>query len=145
MLSRTTEYALRAATALAGRPERALLSRELAEITGVSTPYLKKVLRLLARSALVRSQPGPGGGFTLARAPERISLLDVIRAVEPIQRIERCPLRLQSHTELCRLHRRIDDALASIETAFESTSLASVVRSLDGPTPLCTHAPPRKP
>ncbi len=140
MLSRTSEYALRAATALAGSNGRPLLSHELAELTGVSPPYLKKVLRLLTKAELLRSRPGPGGGFLLARAPEQISLLDVVNAVEPFQRLDRCPLGLEEHTELCPLHRRIDEAVASIERAFGSTTLDGVARSFES-----APTPPRQP
>jgi Rrf2 family protein len=45
-------------------------------------PYLNKQLQALAKAGIVRSTPGPRGGFRLARLPEEITLLDVVTAIE---------------------------------------------------------------
>ena len=52
----------------------------------------------------------------------------------PVRRIEKCPLKLKRHsTRLCPLHRRLDDALASLEEAFRQTTLADIItESTDG-------------
>ena len=56
-----------------------------------------------------------------------MTILDVINAVDPIERIERCPLGIAGHTKLCPLHRRLDDAIAMVETAFASSTVAELV------------------
>src|SRR5690606_10831306 len=66
-------------------------------------------------------------------------LLDVIRVVEPIRRIHACPLELPEHADaLCPLHQRLDDAMASIERSFSSTTIADLLT--DG-TPASEHFP----
>ena len=48
-------------------------------------------------------------------------------AVDPLKRIKSCPLGLQAHAvNLCPLHRKLDDAVKSVEDAFASTTIASV-------------------
>ena len=127
MLSQTSEYALRAAVSLAGEPGQARTAAELATATHVPAGYLAKVLQSLARAGVVRSQRGLGGGFVLARPPAEISAYEVLNAVDPIRRIESCPLKLAAHRHaLCPLHRRLDDAYALIEESFRSTSLAEL-------------------
>ena len=55
-------------------------------------------------------------------------MLDVVNAVDPIQRIEKCPLGLAAHgVHLCPMHSKLDGALAQIEEIFRSTSLADVL------------------
>lgn len=126
-LSQTVEYALRAAVCLAGQPE-GQTTPEIAETTKVPPSYLSKVLQGLGRAGIVEGKRGVGGGFKLARPAARISVLDVIAAVEPVQRIERCPLGLAAHADkLCPLHKKLDDALAEVERAFASTTLAELV------------------
>lgn len=76
--------------------------------------------------------------MTLAKPKERITILEVVNAVEPIQRIRTCPLGLSAHgVRLCPLHRRLDDALASVEAAFEQTTLAEILAEPTSSMPLC--------
>lgn len=56
-------------------------------------------------------------------------MIDIVNAIEPIKRITSCPLGNPAHVELCPLHRRLDDALASIERDFRLTSLAAIQES----------------
>jgi Rrf2 family transcriptional regulator, nitric oxide-sensitive transcriptional repressor len=142
MISQTVEYALRAVVYLASQSPEARTTEQIATATKVPKPYLSKVLQGLVRNGVVHSQRGIGGGMTLVKAPRDLTILEVVNSVEPIERIRECPLGLESHgVHLCPLHRRLDDAMASVERAFDSTTLAEV---LDEPTtsiPLCDFPP----
>lgn len=86
-VSRKVDYALRAMIHLAGLPEgtREPL-HEVAAKTGVPKDFLAKIVKLLVDAGLVSALRGPNGGNAIARAPETISFLEVIEAVEgPIQ------------------------------------------------------------
>jgi Rrf2 family protein len=138
MFSQTVEYALRAAVSLAAAPDTPQTSEHVAEHTLVPRGYLSKVLQQLVKANLIRSQRGLHGGFTLVRPPDQITILEVVNAVDPIRRIQECPLGLEAHSdELCPLHRRLDDALASIEKAFGDTTLAEVAGEPSNSQPLC--------
>jgi Rrf2 family protein len=137
MLPKTAEYALRAIVWLARDPDEAASADCLAENTQVPRRYLHKVLQDLGRAKLVRSQPGPGGGYSLARPPEKISILDVVNAVAPLERIRRCPLGLRSHTRLCPLHKELDAVYAATEKAFDRVAIADLVHSTSSIVPLC--------
>lgn len=138
MVSLTAEYALRAIVWIARRPGKALGTRGIAEATQVPVGYMSKVLQALARSGLVRSWPGRRGGFVLGREPEAISVLDVVQAVDPIRRIERCPLGHRQHDDnLCPLHRRLDQAVALVERAFAESTIAELVAEAATAEVLC--------
>ncbi len=138
MFSQTVEYALRASVYLADQSPNAQTTDQVARVTLVPAAYLSKVLQSLARSGIVRSQRGVKGGFQLARTPQEISILDVVNAVDPIRRIQACPLDPPSHGELlCSLHRRLDEALFSVEDSFRKTSLADILAEPTGSIPLC--------
>ncbi len=138
MISPTAEYALRAVVAIAQGSGEAVVTPKLVEMTKVPPGYLPKVLQILRRAGLLRSKRGFGGGFTLAKAPEQITLLDVVNVVDPIKRIERCPLNIGLHTvTLCPLHKRLDEAAAMVERSFASTTIAELLTGDDGQTPLC--------
>lgn len=130
MLSQTVEYALRAMIYLVSLPpETAANSESIAGRTRVPRGYLSKILRDLVVAGLIDSQRGPNGGFSLARAPGRISMLDVVNAVDPIRRITRCPLGNPAHLQLCPLHRRLDNAIEMIQRDFAGTSLVEVLET----------------
>jgi Rrf2 family transcriptional regulator, nitric oxide-sensitive transcriptional repressor len=138
VFSKTVEYALRATVFLATRGHEPASTEEIAKATQVPSAFLAKILRQLGRKRIVRAQRGAGGGVRLARDPEALTILDVVNAVDPIQRIERCPLNLASHGKhLCPLHRRLDSALAEIERSFRNTTLAEVLKTPTTSIPLC--------
>ena len=138
MLSQSVEYALRAAVYLADQAPEARTTGQIAKVTRVPAAYLSKVLQGLVRAGVVQSQRGAGGGMSLVRDPAEITILEVVNAVEPIQRIRTCPLELASHgVRLCPLHKRLDNALAMMEDAFRNTTLAEVLAEPSESVPLC--------
>lgn len=137
MLPKTAEYALRAAVWLAGDKSRIESADALAKRTKIPRRYLHKVLQDMARGGLVRSQPGPGGGYALCRAADKISILDVVNAVAPLERINSCPLGLPSHTRLCPLHKELDRVYAATEASLKKVTLAQLLRSTSTIVPLC--------
>jgi Rrf2 family protein len=145
MFSQTVEYALRAVVQLAYVAPKPSTTAALAKVTQVPQAYLAKVLQALARSGIVTSQRGVGGGVTLARDASQLTILDIVNAVDPIRRIKTCPLDLATHgARLCPLHRRMDAALAQVEQAFRATTLAEVLNDPGKIKPLCETEEPRR-
>lgn len=137
MLTDTTEYALRAMVCLAIGEGQYQTSASLAERASVPAPYLIKVLQQLAGAGLINSQRGLGGGWQLAKSPEDISLLDIIRVVQRIERIDTCPLGLANHgPQLCQLHQAQDHAARALIEIYGDKTLAQVLFT-NGSKPLC--------
>jgi Rrf2 family protein len=63
-------------------PDTPVTAARLAEFNELPPAYLNKQLQALARAGIVSSTPGPRGGFVLARPAERITMLDVVEAIE---------------------------------------------------------------
>ena len=140
MLSKTADYALRVVACLAQSADAVARAESLAEETQVPRRYLNKVLKDLVQSNLVSSRPGPGGGYLLAVAAADVTILDVVNAVAPLERIRHCPLGLPSHTKLCPLHRELDQAYAATEAAFAKVTMAQILESGGSIQPLCRSA-----
>lgn len=139
VLSQTTEYALRAVVCIAQGQGGPVVTEQIAATTRVPAGYLSKVLQTLTRSGLVCSRRGLHGGFYLAKPPEEISVLDIVNAVDPLKRITSCPLKITEHgSDLCALHRRLDDAMGLIEASFAEASVADLLGQ-PGHSPLCTE------
>ena len=78
-LSRTADYAVRAAVLLARhRGERLVSADEIASAVGAPRNYMAKTLNVLVRRGVLTSMRGPGGGFALAVAPDTLSVAAVI-------------------------------------------------------------------
>ncbi len=137
MLPKTAEYALRTVACLAKELDQVEPADNLAEQTKVPRRYLHKVLQDLVNAGLVRSRSGPGGGYSLALASDKITILDVVNAVAPLERIRHCPLGLPSHTSLCPLHKELDRAYAATEEAFSRVTIGQLLRSTSEFVPLC--------
>jgi len=138
MLSQTTEYALRAIVYLAEHHGEAQTGEQIGVVTKVPIGYLAKIMQGLVKSGLVASQRGLHGGFTLLRSPKDITILDIVQVVDPIVRITSCPLHLPNHgSDLCPLHRRLDNAMGAVETAFGRTTVAQLLADPHGSKPLC--------
>ena len=76
-------YALQALAHLAAAgPDRRVASHDIARARGIPERFILKVLRPLVSSQLVRSLKGPHGGYRLTRPAARITLLEVVEAVE---------------------------------------------------------------
>jgi Rrf2 family nitric oxide-sensitive transcriptional repressor len=86
MFSSTIEYALRAMAYLASEPMGTGATQDVAEQTDVPSAYMAKVFQHLRRGGLVQTQRGVGGGIKLAKSPDKISLLEIVEAVEPLKR-----------------------------------------------------------
>jgi Rrf2 family protein len=83
LLTRKAWYGLIAVKHLAGRPgESSLSAKDLAELYGFPQAALAKILQRLAKAGVLLSHHGMKGGYTLARDPHQVSVLDVIRESE---------------------------------------------------------------
>ncbi|UVS79379.1 Rrf2 family transcriptional regulator [Actinokineospora sp. UTMC 2448] len=90
-MSEGVEWALHTCANLAWvEPGDAVPAARLAAVFGLPAAYLNKQLQALVRAGILTSTSGPRGGFRLARAPEAISALDVVVAVEGAEDAFRC-------------------------------------------------------
>jgi Rrf2 family protein len=127
-ISTRGRYALRAMVDLAQHDDDSPVGRQdIADRQAISADYLAQLFRHLQSAGLVEGVKGPGGGYRLARAPQRIHALDVVQAVEGpialVQCVEDCPDRVPAcnrvdhcvtHLLWERLSQTVADALASV-------------------------------
>lgn len=88
---KTAANAIAIMSYLASTPGKRAGSGEIALARGISQALTAKLLTQLAAEGLVAGQPGPGGGYTLARPAEDISLADIISLFENTDQPMLCP------------------------------------------------------
>ena len=133
-LSHLADYAVVMMTAAARRDSGARLSAAvLAAETGVPLPTAQKLMGKLATAGLLTSVRGAGGGFTLARGAEAITLADMVEAVEgPIAMTQCCgsdeasDCALDSH---CKVKPHMSVVSNAVRGALAAVSLDSLARS----------------
>ncbi|TWU36015.1 RrF2 family transcriptional regulator [Novipirellula artificiosorum] len=145
LLSEACDYGLRAVIWIAQRPDEPQKVKDIAEGIKAAPGYLIKVLQELTKAGILSARRGSQGGFLLRRDPTVLTALDVINAIDPLERIETCPVDIESHLSgLCPMHRCIDDAMARIEETFRCTTIADVIASFPTAETFCkAMAPPR--
>lgn len=122
-----TDFALRALMRLAGEPARSFATNEIAAEFDISRNHLAKVVRDLAEAGFIRTQRGAGGGFSLARPPQAITLGEVVRALEDRHALVECFRDDGGHCLLrpqCRLKARLAAAREAFMRELDATTLA---------------------
>lgn len=138
-LSKKGEYALKALVELAidyDKGEPVTLINSVAERKGIPQKYLEQILLNLKNDGILVSKRGVGGGYTLSRAPEKISLGQIIRAVEgPIAPVN-C-VSVSAHVSCpdessCGLYSVMLEVRNAVAAVLDNTSLRDVAqRTLD--------------
>jgi Rrf2 family transcriptional regulator, nitric oxide-sensitive transcriptional repressor len=122
-----TDFGLRALMRLAGEPTRSFSTSEIAAEFGISRNHLTKVVRDLADGGFVATQRGAGGGFRLARPPQKITLGEVVRALEQRHALVECFREDGGDCVLkprCRLKSRLAAAREAFMRELDLTTLA---------------------
>jgi Rrf2 family protein len=149
-ISNAVEYGLHCLLYLVGSPGESIdaSTRELADLQGVSSEYLAKIFTKLHRGGLVAGTEGMGGGFALARKAEKISVLDVVVAIDGKKPLFDCrnirtgcavfgAAAPQWATKgVCSIHAVMLEAEARMRSVLAATSLADLM------TRVAAKAPP---
>ncbi|HIQ05071.1 MAG TPA: Rrf2 family transcriptional regulator, partial [Anaerolineae bacterium] len=102
----------------------------VAKRQGVPLPFLTKIAADLARAGLLEASRGAGGGISLRRPPQDISMLDVLEALEGPVTLNRCVSTPDfcPHTDYCGLHEVWAEAQADLINRLRDTSFAQLAQ-----------------
>lgn len=135
-LTRKADYAIVALADLARRGTARTSARELAGSTGVALPVLTNILHQLLHAGLVSSTLGSKGGYKLAREATRITLADMVDAIEGRFKLAACcntepapeeySCDLQDNCQIKEPVRRVHDSLRRF---LDQVSLAQIARN----------------
>jgi Rrf2 family protein len=104
-------------------------AKRIAEDLGIPAELLAKILQRLAKRRLIRSSNGPKGGYVLAREPERITVGEVLRAIEGPLSIVQCYQDLQCpQLGRCNIRKPVWMIQTSIEQLLDTLSLDDMNR-----------------
>ena len=130
-LGRRGDYSVRAVLELARHyDDGRVKSRAIAEAMDIPERYLPQILANLVRRGLLTAVAGPGGGYSLARPPRDITLLEVVEAAEGKPDLERCILRggRCEWEAVCPLHEPWTRAQAALTEQLRATTFEEIAR-----------------
>lgn len=132
LITRDTDYAVRALCYMAQRPEQMVSVTELCSQLDLPRPYLRRVLQALAgtpRHAILESSRGKGGGFRLRKDPSSILLSDLIEVFQGKIDFTRCILRASAcpRQKGCPLRRKIKAIEEKAVAELSATTIASLL------------------
>lgn len=135
-LSKACAYGLRAVLYVAAhRGGRDYVPiREIADELGLSFHFLTKILQQLSERGLMISYRGPRGGVALARHPARITLLQVVEAIDGAELFSSCVLGLARCGERrpCPLHKAWVGERTTLRRIFERATVDSLAGEVNG-------------
>jgi Rrf2 family protein len=133
-LSKGCQYAIRTAASLTLEPLGTVFPRrEVSRRTQIPYAFVSKILQSLTRGGLLRSHRGAKRGYSLARAPKGISLLDVVTVYDGPLGHEGCLLddyKLCPGEHVCRIHHRRMAVQKKMTESLSSVSVSEVARTL---------------
>lgn len=133
-LSKGCQYAIRTAAFLSLEKPGVVFSRkEVSQRTKIPTAFLSKILQLLTRAGLLHSHRGAQRGYSLARSPRKISLLDVVSSYDGPLGHEGCLLddyKLCPGERVCAIHHQRMSVQKKLTTSLAAVSVHDVAKTL---------------
>jgi len=128
-VSRSTGYALLAVGYIAkNQGDGVVLSQNISKQYDIPLEYLLKILQQLVRANVLRSKRGPRGGFSLAKATNKITMLEIIEAVDgPLTGELSLTSQARNDKYGQRAEQMYNKAIAQARGVFERTKLSSLL------------------
>lgn len=130
MITREADYGIRALMYLARQPEGTVVSTTvLAEAMEIPYRFLRRIMLKLSAQGMVKTVRGKQGGIILARDPATITLLTVVRAIDPdVVTLNACLVEPHHCTRsaFCEAHAVLQRIQAELDTSLASVTLADL-------------------
>ena len=130
MLSNTSKYAIRAVIYLAlfASNEKKSGIKEISNKLDIPTPFLGKILQMLAKHQILNSSKGPHGGFSLKKPAMDISIMEIIEIIDGTDAFDTCVIRTSpcNTNEPCSMH----DTIAPLRREMKSMYMTETIADL---------------
>ncbi|MDD4182872.1 MAG: Rrf2 family transcriptional regulator [Candidatus Omnitrophica bacterium] len=129
LITRDTDYALRAICFIAKKKNKKVCVPELVEGLKIPKPFLRKILQVLNKEKILISYKGIGGGFVLAKQPKDIYLTDLMEIFQGGINLNECTLHKMKcpNTSICPLRKKIRNIEKYVINKLSEINLASFV------------------
>ena len=128
LLTRHTDYAVRALVYMSADPQRITSAQELIAKLKIPDAFLRQLLQALSKAGILRSHKGKGGGFSFRKKPLDIRLLDVLQIFQGKTELAGCMLAgaVCPDRATCPLRQRIKHIEMQMLKELRETTIASL-------------------
>ncbi len=131
-LSKKGEYALMAMIYLSFNKAKSVTIHQIAKSEQIPIKFLEQIMLELKKAGLLKSRPGVGGGYSLIRPPEEISLADVIRVIDgplaPLNCVSKRAYVKCPQEKCCRLREVMLHVRNAIAGILENVTFADICK-----------------
>ena len=129
LITRDTDYALRAICFIAKNKNKKVCASELVEELKIPRPFLRKILQVLNKEKILISYKGTGGGFVLGKGIKDIYLTDLMEIFQGRLTLNECMLKKMKcpNTNNCPLRKKIKNIEKYVIQELSEINLASFV------------------
>ena len=136
MLSNSCKYGIRAVIYLASQqlPENKTGIKKISHDLNLPTPFLAKILQQLTKQKILSSSKGPHGGFSLLKDPKKITLLDIVKAIDGNDIFINCVMHngacegAEIDKKKCPLHDDYEKIRTNLIKLFGSRTINEIVK-----------------
>lgn len=131
ILSNTCKYGIRSVIYLAINAKKGekIGIKKISKDLDIPTPFLGKILQMLAKRKILTSTKGPNGGFGIGKPPEEITLLDIVEIIDGRDVFDTCVISLKSCSSQehknspCPIHKKFSEIRTNLITLFENETI----------------------
>jgi Rrf2 family protein len=130
LITRDTDYALRALCFIAGCKQEIVPVSELVRALQIPRPFLRKILQVLNKKRILKSHRGKGGGFILGVVPKELFLVDLITIFQGPLKLNECVFKKRPcpRKAICRLKKKIDRLEKYVLSELGAINLADLLK-----------------
>ena len=130
LITRDTDYAIRAICYIAGQKERIVTVAELVEELRIPYSFLRKILQTLSKRKILRSYKGRDGGFKLFATTNKIFILDLMEIFQGVLTLNECSLKkiVCPNIKICPLRKKIKNIENYVFKQLRSITIASLLK-----------------
>ncbi|MHB1166996.1 MAG: RrF2 family transcriptional regulator [Carboxydocellales bacterium] len=132
-INQATDYAFRAVLFLSKQPPGMLVEAQtIAKQEVIPMRFLLKLMPSLIKAGLIKSQRGVGGGYSLAKSPQEITLYDVLEAMEGPVHLNRCLENYGSCSKngapACRIHQTLANVQSQLVLELQKHNFGDLLK-----------------
>ena len=130
LLTRNTDYAVRAVCYMAANRDRMVSVTEIVKNLKIPGPFLRKILQILSKKRMIKSYKGIGGGFVLVKAPNQIRLVELISIFQGALNLNECVFKkmLCPNMKKCPLKKKIDKIEKYVVSQLSSITIGQLIK-----------------